>query len=52
MRNVIVSGGSRGLGLAMTQSLAAAGYRVIAVARTLTANSKPAIYPTQAESRR
>lgn len=37
MRNVIVSGGSRGLGLAMTQSLAAAGYRVIAVARTLTA---------------
>jgi 3-oxoacyl-[acyl-carrier protein] reductase len=37
MRNVIVSGGSRGLGLAMTQSLAAAGYRVIAVARTMTA---------------
>jgi 3-oxoacyl-[acyl-carrier protein] reductase len=33
MRNVIVTGGSRGLGLAMTRTLAAAGYRVIAVAR-------------------
>ena len=37
MRNVIVTGGSRGLGLAIAQSLAATGYRVIAVARTLTA---------------
>jgi len=36
VRNVIVTGGSRGLGLAMAQTLAAAGYRVIAVARTLT----------------
>ena len=36
MRNVIITGGSRGLGLAMAQTLAAAGYRVIAVARTLT----------------
>ncbi len=36
MRNVIVTGGSRGLGLSITQFLAAAGYRVIAVARTLT----------------
>jgi 3-oxoacyl-[acyl-carrier protein] reductase len=33
MRNVIVTGGSRGLGLAMGGALAAAGYRVIAVAR-------------------
>jgi 3-oxoacyl-[acyl-carrier protein] reductase len=33
MRNVIVSGGSRGLGLAMSRSLSAAGYRVIAIAR-------------------
>jgi 3-oxoacyl-[acyl-carrier protein] reductase len=33
MQNVIVSGGSRGLGLAMARVLAAAGYRVIAVAR-------------------
>jgi 3-oxoacyl-[acyl-carrier protein] reductase len=33
MRNVIVTGGSRGLGLAMSRALAGAGYRVIAVAR-------------------
>jgi 3-oxoacyl-[acyl-carrier protein] reductase len=37
VRNVIVTGGSRGLGLAITQTLAASGYRVIAVARTVTA---------------
>jgi 3-oxoacyl-[acyl-carrier protein] reductase len=36
MQNVIVSGGSRGLGLAMARVLAAAGYRVIAIARTST----------------
>jgi 3-oxoacyl-[acyl-carrier protein] reductase len=36
MRNVIVSGGSRGLGLAMSRALSAAGYRVIAVARNLS----------------
>jgi 3-oxoacyl-[acyl-carrier protein] reductase len=34
MQNVIVSGGSRGLGLAMVRALAAAGYRAIAVARS------------------
>ena len=33
MRNVIVTGASRGLGLAISTSLAAAGYQVIAVAR-------------------
>ncbi|MGH8258302.1 MAG: SDR family NAD(P)-dependent oxidoreductase [Steroidobacteraceae bacterium] len=33
MRNVIVTGGSRGLGLAIATRLAAIGYRVIAVAR-------------------
>ena len=32
-RNVIVTGGSRGLGLAIAGRLAGAGYRVIAVAR-------------------
>jgi 3-oxoacyl-[acyl-carrier protein] reductase len=32
--NVIVSGGSRGLGLSMVRALAAAGYRAIAVARS------------------
>ena len=46
MRNVIVTGGSRGLGLAMAGTLAAAGYRVIAVARNgsgeLTAASRAA----------
>ena len=34
MRNVIVTGASRGLGLAIAQRLAEAGYRVIAVARS------------------
>jgi 3-oxoacyl-[acyl-carrier protein] reductase len=37
MRNVIVTGGSRGLGLAIAQALASAGFRVIAVARSLGA---------------
>ena len=33
MQNVIVTGGSRGLGLAMARTLAESGYRVIAIAR-------------------
>jgi 3-oxoacyl-[acyl-carrier protein] reductase len=33
VRNVIVTGGSRGLGLGICRQLAAAGYRVIAIAR-------------------
>ena len=37
MLNVIVTGGSRGLGLAIARQLAAAGYRVIAIARKNTA---------------
>jgi 3-oxoacyl-[acyl-carrier protein] reductase len=36
MQNVIVSGGSRGLGLAIARTLAAAGYRIIALARAST----------------
>ena len=34
MRNVIVTGASRGLGLAITEALAASGYRVLAIARS------------------
>jgi 3-oxoacyl-[acyl-carrier protein] reductase len=34
MRSVIVTGASRGLGLAIAQALAAGGYRVLAVARS------------------
>lgn len=33
MRNVVVTGGSRGVGLAVARTLAAAGYRALAVAR-------------------
>lgn len=33
MRNIIVTGASRGIGLAIARTLAAAGYRVIAIAR-------------------
>ncbi len=42
MRNVIVTGASRGLGLAMAGALAAAGYRVIGVARGSTADLEAA----------
>src|SRR5437763_14097328 len=34
MRNVVVTGGSRGIGLAIATTLAAGGYRAIAIART------------------
>ena len=37
MRNVIVTGASRGLGLAITECLAAGGYRVLAIARSPSA---------------
>jgi 3-oxoacyl-[acyl-carrier protein] reductase len=36
MRNVVVTGGSRGIGLAIAKKLAASGYGVIAVARKRT----------------
>ena len=36
MRNVIVTGGSRGLGLVLVQRLADAGYRAVAIARKET----------------
>jgi 3-oxoacyl-[acyl-carrier protein] reductase len=43
MRNVLVSGGSRGIGLAIARRLAAAGYNVIAVARRETDGLREAI---------
>jgi 3-oxoacyl-[acyl-carrier protein] reductase len=36
VRNVIITGGSRGLGLAMSRALAAVDYHVIAIARSVT----------------
>jgi 3-oxoacyl-[acyl-carrier protein] reductase len=44
MRNVLVTGGSRGLGLEIASTLAAEGYRVIAVARTETDQLRAAIF--------
>jgi 3-oxoacyl-[acyl-carrier protein] reductase len=46
-RNVLVTGGSRGLGLAVAEKLVAVGYRVIAVARRKSKEVTAAI--TQAE---
>ena len=43
MRNVVVTGGSRGIGLSIAQKLAASGYGVIAVARKATAELDAAI---------
>jgi len=42
MRSVIVTGGSRGLGLSIATRLAASGYRVIAIARSETAELRTA----------
>jgi 3-oxoacyl-[acyl-carrier protein] reductase len=42
MRNVIVTGGSRGLGLAISVALVAAGYQVVAIARTESAELRAA----------
>jgi 3-oxoacyl-[acyl-carrier protein] reductase len=43
MQNVIVTGGSRGLGLAMAQTLASGGYRVIAVSRSASPELNEAV---------
>jgi 3-oxoacyl-[acyl-carrier protein] reductase len=51
VRNVIVTGGSRGLGLAMSVALAAVGYRVIAVARKLSAELTAAATKAAQEGR-
>src|ERR1700756_4993146 len=43
MRNVLLTGGSRGIGLAIAQRLAGAGYQVIAVARRESDDLREAI---------
>jgi 3-oxoacyl-[acyl-carrier protein] reductase len=43
MRNVIVTGGSRGLGLGVARKLTEAGYHVVAIARTKTDELSSAI---------
>src|SRR4051812_34568530 len=48
--NVLVTGGSRGLGLAIAQKLAAGPYRVLAVART--SNERLAAAIAEAETAR
>lgn len=50
MRNVIVTGGSRGLGLAICNRLGSVGYRVIAVARSETPELNSAIAAAPADS--
>jgi 3-oxoacyl-[acyl-carrier protein] reductase len=47
VRNVVVTGGSRGLGLAMVRALADAGYRSIAVARSLSTELSEAMHAAQ-----
>lgn len=50
MRNVIVTGGTRGLGLAIAVELAAAGFRVIALARKESAELTAAAARAAAEA--
>lgn len=51
MRNVVVTGSSRGLGLAMARTLAAAGYAVTAIARSESAELKAAAEEARAAGR-
>ncbi len=51
MRNVIVTGGSRGLGLSIVTTLAAAGYQVIAIARKETEELRSAAAAAEREQR-
>jgi 3-oxoacyl-[acyl-carrier protein] reductase len=51
VRNIIVTGGSRGLGLAMSGALAGAGYRVIAVARKASTELSAAAAKANEEGR-
>jgi 3-oxoacyl-[acyl-carrier protein] reductase len=50
MRNVLVTGGSRGLGLAIASRLATCGYRVIALARSETKELRAEIERLSAHS--
>lgn len=47
MRNVIVTGGSRGLGLGIAKRLVESGFRVIAIARKQSASLSDAISPAE-----
>jgi len=51
MRNVIVTGGSRGLGLAIVTTLAASGYRVLAIARKESDELRGAAVTAEREQR-
>jgi len=51
MRNVVVTGGSRGIGLAVARRLAEANYRVIAIARSAGASGFPALWDDVAPNR-
>jgi 3-oxoacyl-[acyl-carrier protein] reductase len=50
MHNILVTGGSRGIGLAVSRRLAAAGYNVIAVARSESRELKDAIHQATADA--
>jgi 3-oxoacyl-[acyl-carrier protein] reductase len=50
MRNVVVTGGSRGIGLAICRTLHAAGYRVIAIARSQSSELGEAIRDAESRS--
>jgi 3-oxoacyl-[acyl-carrier protein] reductase len=51
MRNVLVTGGSRGIGLAIASRLASCGYRVIALARSETKELRAAMAVPEHEGR-
>jgi 3-oxoacyl-[acyl-carrier protein] reductase len=51
LRNVIVTGGSRGIGLATAQRLAGAGYRVTAIARSESEPLRAAVAQARADGR-
>src|ERR1700733_7837559 len=52
LRTVLVTGGSRGLGLGIARKLAASGYRVITVARKPTKELTAAIAQAKTQAKR